>query len=498
MIMGVANCIRSTIHLFGRIGLVLFFLCTILLAQGNELDKLNKDFEDYKKSENKRWDSFREKENRAFADFLKSGWVSVKTQTALLSIPSPPLPDEFIQDNAEPKKLEEPREQLDTELPKANVHPIPFDAASTIDSNWSNTDSQFQRVEIDFFGSSIRIPYPEKILIQPKGISESDISQYWAEVSKVDYSIMTKEMEKISNQYKLGDWARFILLKQVSEKMFTTSNQQILFQFFLWNQLGFHARVAASGNELILLLPSKHKLYGLPFVALEGNRYYIVSGQNTGMMRTFSRDFSKSNKPIDLELKQSPVFNYKQSQRKLKPAKQNVASLMEYNQNLIDFMSILPQTDLDLIFKASVEETVTLKFKKDLSPFLVGKSELEQVSVLLNFVQQSFSYKTDQEQFGREKYFYVEEILHYPYSDCEDRAVLFAWLVRTLVGIPVIGLSYETHVATAVEFSEITKGDAVDWRGKKYIVCDPTYIGAGVGLSMPGMRNQAFRVIDIP
>lgn len=498
MIKGVAFCISATIHLFGRIGLVLFILSTILWAQGNELDQLKKDFEDYKKAENSRWESFREKENRAFAEFLKSGWVSVKTESALLSIPSPPLPDEIIHHNTEPKKQAE-RDPLDTELPKAILNPTPPpDTSNTIDLELSNTDTQFPHVEIDFFGSSIDIPYSEKLLIQPKGFSESDISQYWAEVSKADYSITTKKMEKISDHYKLGDWARLILLKQVSEKIHTEKNHQILLQFFLWNQLGFHARVAASGKDLILLIPSKHKLYGLPFVVLDGNRYYIVSGQNTGMMRTFSQDFSKSNKPIDLELKQSPLFNYRQSQRKLKAAKQNVAYVMEYNQNIIDFMNILPQTDLDVIFRATVEEAVTQKFKNDLSPFLVGRSELDQVSVLLNFVHQSFLYQTDQEQFGREKYFYVEEMLHYPYSDCEDRAVLFAWLVRILVGIPVIGLSYETHVATAVEFSEITKGDAVNWRGKKYIVCDPTYIGAGVGVSMPSMRNQAFRVIEIP
>jgi hypothetical protein len=280
--------------------------------------------------------------------------------------------------------------------------------------------------------------------------------------------------------------------------MFSEINHQILFQFFLWNQLGFHARVAASGNELILLLPSKHKLYGLPFVVLDGNRYYIVSGKNAGMMRTFSRNFSKANKPIDMELKDSPVFAQKWNQRKLKPAKLNMESEINYNLNLTDFLNVLPQTDLEVIFKAKVAESVAEKFKNDLSPLLVGKSEVEQVSVLLNFVQQSFLYQTDQEQFGREKYFYVEEMLHYPYSDCEDRAVLFAWLVRSLLGIQVIGLSYETHVATAVQFSQPIKGDAVNWKGHPYIVCDPTYIGAGVGLSMPGMRNQAFRVIEIP
>jgi hypothetical protein len=476
----------------------MFFLGASALAQGNEMDQLKKEFEDYKKAENSRWEAYREKENRAFADFLKNGWISVKPQMALPSIPSPPLPDSIIQESPGSEKMRESREKLEQEVPKKNVEIEPYRPELSSDSEFSNSENQYSKVEIVFFGSLIRIPYTQKLLFQPQGISEMDISQYWTEMSGIDFTSTIKAMEGTAAELKLGDWARFILLKHVSEKLFSDMNHQILFQFFFWNQMGFHARVASSSNELILLLPSKHKLFGLPFVVLDGNRYYIVSGQTTGSMRTFSRNFSKSNKPIDMELKDSPTFLLKRNRRNLKLAKLNMESVIEYNDNLIDFLNVLPQTDLDVIFKAKVSDGVTEKFKTDLSPLLLGKSELDQVSVLLNFVQQSFSYQTDQDQFGREKYFYVEEMLHYPYSDCEDRAVLFAWLVRTLVGIPVVGLSYESHVSTAVQFTESVKGDAVNWKGNKYIVCDPTYIGAGVGLSMPSIRNQPFRVIEIP
>ena len=71
----------------------------------------------------------------------------------------------------------------------------------------------------------------------------------------------------------------------------------------------------------------------------------------------------------------------------------------------------------------------------------------EFVGILLNFVQTSFDYQTDEEQFGREKYFYPEEILAYPFCDCEDRAAFFARLVRNLTGLEVVGLDYPGPVS---------------------------------------------------
>jgi hypothetical protein len=113
-------------------------------------------------------------------------------------------------------------------------------------------------------------------------------------------------------------------------------------------------------------------------------------------------------------------------------------------------------------------------------------NEDEALNMLLRFAQTAFAYKTDGDQFGREKYMFVEETLSYPYSDCEDRAVLYAWLVREVAGGDVIGLSYPGHVATAVRVRNVKSGfSTIDYDGKRYVVADPTYIGADVGMAMP-------------
>ena len=126
-------------------------------------------------------------------------------------------------------------------------------------------------------------------------------------------------------------------------------------------------------------------------------------------------------------------------------------------------------------------------------------SQQEMVALLLAFVQSAFAYKTDEQQFGYEKYFYPEEVIAYPYSDCEDRSALFSWLVTQLTEAKVLGLQYEGHVATAVSFEADPKltGDAFNYGGRKYYVCDPTYVNASIGMSMPEFKDQTPEIIKL-
>jgi hypothetical protein len=104
-------------------------------------------------------------------------------------------------------------------------------------------------------------------------------------------------------------------------------------------------------------------------------------------------------------------------------------------------------------------------------------------------------YEYDDKVWGGDRAFFAEETLYFPYADCEDRSVLFSRLVRDLVGLNVVLLYYPGHLATAVAFSEEVYGDYLVYDNQRYIVCDPTYIGAPVGRTMPNMNNQEAQII---
>ncbi|MBQ8221442.1 MAG: hypothetical protein IJZ31_09615, partial [Bacteroidaceae bacterium] len=55
-------------------------------------------------------------------------------------------------------------------------------------------------------------------------------------------------------------------------------------------------------------------------------------------------------------------------------------------------------------------------------------------------------------------------------------------------------LHYPGHLATAVHFPETISGNYVSLNGQRYLVCDPTYIGADIGMAMPKFINSKVEV----
>jgi hypothetical protein len=141
----------------------------------------------------------------------------------------------------------------------------------------------------------------------------------------------------------------------------------------------------------------------------------------------------------------------------------------------------------------SIKESLYPTIKKAVT----GLSERDAVNKILNFVQTAFIYKLDDEIWGGDRAFFASETLHYPYADCEDRSILFSRLVRDILGLDVVLIYYPGHLATAVAFTQEVYGDYLMHNNRKYIVCDPTYINAPLGRTMPGNNNQEARIIEL-
>jgi len=63
--------------------------------------------------------------------------------------------------------------------------------------------------------------------------------------------------------------------------------------------------------------------------------------------------------------------------------------------------------------------------------------------------------------------------------------------------LKVIGLDYPGHIATAVKFNTDLEGDSVTFNNEKYLVCDPTYVNANIGLCMPDFKDVIPKIIEL-
>lgn len=173
------------------------------------------------------------------------------------------------------------------------------------------------------------------------------------------------------------------------------------------------------------------------------------------------------------------------------------------NKNLIDFYNTYPTSTINGDFmtrwamyaNTPMEKEVVDKIYPDMRKRISGLTQLEAVNKILNWVQTAFVYEYDDKVWGGDRAFFAEETLYYPYCDCEDRSILFTRLVRDLLGLKCILIYYPGHLASAVCFTGNVNGDYIVLDGQHFIVCDPTYIGASVGMTMPNMDNEKASVI---
>lgn len=270
-----------------------------------------------------------------------------------------------------------------------------------------------------------------------------------------------------------------------------------LFTWAILAQSGYKARAGYTDHNIYLLIPSQNVLYSTSFLNIGGLKYYVIGAANGESIYTYKKDFPDANSIFDFRLTNSLYLGNSASTKKIDFNYQGAIYPIElsYNANMIDFYKDYPQSEIGIYFDAAVSGIFKESVNDNFRPIVEGMAITDAADLLLRFVQTSFEYKTDPRQFGYEKFFFAEEALYYPFCDCEDRSVLYSYLLRELLDIEVIGLDFPGHIATAIQIDEELPGDYLLYNNKKYIIADPTYINASLGRSMPDYKGQTAGII---
>lgn len=261
-------------------------------------------------------------------------------------------------------------------------------------------------------------------------------------------------------------------------------------------------RLATANNKLILLFAAQHQIYDTRYWEVEGENFYALHSDADNIY--ISSATFPNEKPLSLYINKEPILKTITSKRRRLASKQYLmCAITETNQNLVDFYNTYPVSTINndfgtrwaLYANTPLSETARQSLYPSLNRAIKHYNQIIAVKKLLNWVQTAFVYKLDDEVWGHDRAFFAEESLYYPYCDCEDRSILFSRIVRDLVGLDVVLIYYPGHLATAVRFTEAVQGDYVTIGNQRYTICDPTYIGAPIGRTMPGMDNSQAKVI---
>ncbi|MDR1407376.1 MAG: hypothetical protein LBJ23_04940 [Tannerella sp.] len=451
----------------------------------------------YRQARQRELAHYRDSINAEYARYLAETWKSfdmLRQERSFRPMPKQPVyqPDT---PQPEPERLPVSGER---ELPA----PIPAEDVPSVPP--SLPDVPEPALKTVFLGTQITLNRVLPSVKLPSGLSEKSVAACWLALSKADHKAWTGEILRIKAELKLNDWGMYLLINKLFEVCFPESyrNGQVIFSVFMLNQMGYRAKIGKSENELIPLVAFRQEVVNCSYLAYGGDtsvKYSALHPQRKALssVRICPVEYVGATNSLNLEVAASPRLVMDAKTRTLTAGDKSF--VLKYNRNIVDFYADYPCVNFTVHATAAPDEALLESIEAQIAPHIAGESQEEAVNRLLHLVQDAFDYMTDNEQFGYEKWFFAEETVALPYSDCEDRAILFAQLVRRLLNMPVVLVHYPgQHLATAVKFDNPhTVGDYVSVDGAKYLICDPTCGNANLGMSMPSMRNVAVEVFKL-
>lgn len=497
-------------RLYSVILSILFFLISFAppIAAQNDFEEFVKknrsEYNQYLKSVKSEFEAYREKCNREFAEFLSERWEQFDVEKPVVNEkPEPPEPVYApVEDVTEDKpSVEVPvADIVDNKIPEYNK-PVNFPIDVPVEDN-NAEQAENPLYSISFYGEKPGFSYDKNTMkLSLKGIDEKNVSSAWTFLSSKDYDMVIHECLSFAKEYKLDDWGLFRLVGNFAEDTHgKETDESYVVMAYMMSQLGYDARIYRMGNRLGVMIPVGPDIAERPYLELSGRSYYTFGPSGSEGIYTYNSAFEGATRSLNLYRKYTPVVGTSYVTSKTVASKKfpELSCSTEINSMLMDYYNDIPPVlDYTYYVQQPCDSKTMDAVYSALRSAISGKDEIQSINMILDFVQQGFEYETDDKQFGHEKYNFPEETFYYKACDCDDRAILFAALVRNLSGLDVVLIEYPNHLATAVRFNGQIKGDYVTLNGAKYYICDPTYIGASAGMAMPSVDSSKIKVYQI-
>ena len=462
-------------------------------------NSFRQNYSSFKKDVEKEYNDFRQRANKEYADWMRQAW---EWHQKIEPMPRPKdemLPP-VIYNKEKGQTTPKPIPYNDVEpIPEPKPQPRPI---APIREN----DGDYRMASFTFFGTEGHVRLPKGDNFKLKGKNEEAYATAWEELSSERYNNLIRDCLVLRMEYQLCDWAYLMMLKAMSETICGKgTNEAVLMQAFVLCQSGYKIRLGFTNEmDLRLLIKSEHIIFDLDGFKMDDGIFYLLQSIDDDGLNICDISYPEE-KPLSLLITQEQKFaESKTRERQLIPQDSLIAIKAQVNENLISFYNTYPTSMVgeDIISRWAIYANTPLStcVKDKLYPQLraiIEKADNKFVAAswLLYWVQTAFIYEYDDKVWGHDRAFFAEESLYYPYCDCEDRSILFSRLVRDLLGLDVILVFYPGHLATAVAFTENVNGDYIELNGKQFTICDPTYIGAPIGETMPEMENKTAKIV---
>lgn len=360
---------------------------------------------------------------------------------------------------------------------------------------------------VNFYGHVLEIPTTTLYQIKsPSHVNQQNVHLAQRANNRLDLSTTTNSIRAKAEQLNLDDFGVLMLSKRISSHVSRNRNQNELILYNLLKELNYDVKLTynnsistfgqfnqnPAASVYIMLNGERYSQLNFNSRTLQGNRFIYKESEHQLPVKRRSFEFEGNVPRLNASLS-GRLFTWS-FQGKVYQLKAVT------NESLNEYLDDIPQFELG---KAYLTMSTSKEFKTSiLEPLELLMADMhslgQKADFLLHFVQQTLTYKSDYDQYGRENYNFPEETVINEYSDCEDRTILLAYLCHELLNIQSVMLHFEKdqHVCLGLKLPNRSNSWSFKYKDEPYIVAEPT--GENLSLGKTGIAlSRVTNVIDL-
>lgn len=298
-------------------------------------------------------------------------------------------------------------------------------------------------------------------------------------------------------------YLNFLLVRKYVDSKFPTADDgaRMSAVHYLLANMGYDVRLAISQNGIpLIMLPFDQIVYGSVYLAVDGKNYTVFAPEGKEASVAMGGKIYTCQLPQGEELGKSMDLRINGLRIPYKPFHYHlegggITLDGELNENLFGILYRYPQMPTEdfasSVLDPAVRESVVSQVRSQLN----GSDDRAGVDALLSFFHEALPYATDEQRHGFEKPYFLEETLFYDKCDCEDRAIMFTYLLWNALGLENHLVAYPMHESAAVKLTnQPSSGYSYTYGGNVFWSADPTYLGSHAGDVMPQFNNTAPKI----
>jgi hypothetical protein len=363
-------------------------------------------------------------------------------------------------------------------------------------------------IQFEFYGDTIQFQISKSFIVEFEHLSEDDINQFYKKILNTNYASLMQALKKYKTSHKADDWLYYQLIRKTAQQISAKAdnyNRYTLYKWFLLTQSGYDAILTYAGEQLLFYVRSNENIYNIPS-RIKNDKQYVCLNYHDYTNVDFDKytfkeivvDDVQATKIFSYKITQLPEFrpgNYLEKDIRFNYYENDHHFKIKLNPEIKTIFANYPVLDYEYYFNIPLSRETYSTLIPALKEKTKNLSAKKGVDYLMRFTRYAFLFEKDSINFGSEKRLSPEQTLLYEYSDCEDRSALFFYLVKEIYNLPMIVLTFPTHVTMAVYF-EKPMGKPVLYNGKEYTICEPTpqQRDLRMGELIRGLRRTPYEV----